>query len=314
MLSRVSATVRLSATVRAMSTAAHPALGVTIGKFYPFHRGHALLLATASQRCDHLVVLCSDRQGDSVPAATRAGWIRTLFPEAEVIVTPDDLPEAPEPWARRTLEVLGGRLPDVAFTAEDYGAPWAAAMGCAHERLDTRLTTATELRADLAAQWDWLTPPAKAHFCKRVVVIGVESSGTTTLAQALAERYATAWVPEYGRFYWEGRRHTTPAEEWGTHEFVRIARGQQQLEDDLATRANRLLVCDTDALATHLFHRHYTGRTSAATAAIAEERAYTLYILTAPDFPFVQDGTREGEESRHEMHRWLVRTRGTPPP
>ena len=50
-------------------------------------------------------------------------------------------------------------------------------MGCAHQRLDTRLTTATELRADLASQWDWLTPPAKAHFCKRVVVIGVESSG-----------------------------------------------------------------------------------------------------------------------------------------
>ena len=82
----------------------------------------------------------------------------------------------------------------------------------------------------------------------------------------------------------------------------------------LASRANRLLVCDTDALATHLFHRHYTGRTSAATAAIAAERAYTLYILTAPDFPFVQDGTREGEESRHEMHRWLVRARGTPHP
>ena len=41
-------------------------------------------------------------------------------------------------------------------------------------------------------------------------------------------------MPEYGRSYWEGRRFTPGMEEWETHEFVRIARGQQQTEDDLA--------------------------------------------------------------------------------
>jgi HTH-type transcriptional repressor of NAD biosynthesis genes len=288
------------------------ALGVTIGKFYPFHRGHALLIQRASERCERLVVICSGRAGEPVDGATRAGWIRELFPDIEVVETPDDLPEAPDPWATRTLELLAPRRPDVALTAEDYGGPWAAAMGCQHERLDTRITSGTELRADLSQQWAWLTAPAKAHFCKRVVVIGVESSGTTTLAQALAAHYRTAWVPEYGRTYWEGRRHTPPEmEQWETHEFIRIARAQQQTEDDLARCANRVLILDTDALATHVWHRRYAGRYSPAVEAIADSRSrgggYILYLLTAPDFPFVQDGTREAEgQARLEMHEWFL--------
>ncbi len=39
---------------------------------------------------------------------------------------------------------------------------------------------------------------------------------------------------------------------------------------------------------------------------VADSRHYNLYILTAPDFAFVQDGTREGEQIRLEMHQWFV--------
>ena len=75
-----------------------------------------------------------------------------------------------------------------------------------------------------AAMATWHTV-AKAYFCKRVVCIGVESSGTTTLAQQLAKHYSTAWVPEYGRSYWEGRQYTPDAEGgWDTAEFVAIVR------------------------------------------------------------------------------------------
>ena len=52
----------------------------------------------------------------------------------------------------------------------------------------------SQLRADLKTHWQMLTPPAKAYLAKRVCVLGVESSGTTTLAQALAESYHTVKV------------------------------------------------------------------------------------------------------------------------
>jgi HTH-type transcriptional repressor of NAD biosynthesis genes len=284
-------------------------LGVTIGKFYPFTRGHLLLVTKAKEQCEHLVVIVTERDGDAVGGATRANWIRECLSDpdgVEVIDTPDNVAEAPGPWAERTLQLLAPRRPDVAFTCEAYGDSWAAGMGCSHVHIDPRITTATEVRSDLSANWGWLTGPAKAFFCKRVVVLGVESSGTTTLAQGLAEHYRTAWVPEYGRSYWEGRQSTSQSEsDWETFEFVRIARGQQQTEDDLAHRANRVLVLDTDALATTLWHRRFTGRVSAAVERVAGARSYALYILTTPDFPFVQDGTREGEAIRHEMHGWF---------
>jgi HTH-type transcriptional repressor of NAD biosynthesis genes len=41
---------------------------------------------------------------------------------------------------------------------------------------------------------------------KRVLIVGAESTGKTTLAIALAEHYQTTWVPEFGRLYTEARR------------------------------------------------------------------------------------------------------------
>jgi HTH-type transcriptional repressor of NAD biosynthesis genes len=284
-------------------------LGITVGKFYPFHRGHDYLIQQAKVQVDHLVVLIGSKPTQAIPATVRANWIRLLHPDVEVIEVAEDIPEAPEPWAVRALEVLQGRQPQLAFTSEAYGEPWAACMGARHVAIDPPRChfpiSGTQLRQALSTEWPMLTPPAKAYFAKRVCVLGVESSGTTTLAQALAQHYQTVWVPEYGRWYWEGRRYTPQAEQWESYEFVHIAQGQAAWEADLALRANRLLVCDTDPLATHVWHRRYCGTYSPAVEQIADSRHYDLYLLTAPDFGFVQDGTREGEAIRLEMHQWF---------
>ncbi|WP_088894564.1 AAA family ATPase [Leptolyngbya ohadii] len=285
-------------------------LGITIGKFYPFHLGHNYLIQQAKTQVDCLVVLVGYKPSQTIPGKVRADWIRALHPDVEVIEVLEDIPDAPQPWAERALSVLQGRRPDFAFTSEAYGEPWAALMGAKHWAIDLQRhhfpISGTQLRQNLAAHWQMLTPPAKAYFAKRICVIGVESSGTTTLAQALAQYYQTVWVPEYGRWYWEGRRYTPNADEWQTYEFVQIAKRQAAWEADLAMRANRLLICDTDALATHVWHRRYRGTYSPAVEQIAEGCHYDLYILTAPDFAFVQDGTREGEGIRLEMHQWFI--------
>jgi nicotinamide riboside kinase len=66
--------------------------------------------------------------------------------------------------------------------------------------------------------------------------------------------------------------------------------------------ANRLLICDTDALATNIWHERYLGTRAAAIDALVATRHYDLYLLTDIDTPFVQDGTRDGEDIRHWMH------------
>lgn len=233
-----------------------------------------------------------------------------MHPDVKVVEVLDDIPNAPEPWAKRAIEILGDRQPDVAFTSEAYGEPWAKLMGAQHVAIDIPRVkfpiSGTQLRTDLSTHWHMLTPPAKAYFAKRICVIGVESSGTTTLAQALAQYYQTVWVPEYGRWYWEGRRYTPNQENWDTYEFVQIAKGQATWEDDLAMRANRLVICDTDPLATHVWHRRYLGFYAQTLEQITDARHYDLYILTEPDFGFIQDGTREGKHIRLEMHQWFI--------
>jgi NadR type nicotinamide-nucleotide adenylyltransferase len=61
----------------------------------------------------------------------------------------------------------------------------------------------TLIRSDPLAYLEFLEPCVRAYFVRRVVLIGAESTGKTTLAQQLAERFNTTWVPEYGRVHWE---------------------------------------------------------------------------------------------------------------
>ncbi len=141
---------------------------------------------------------------------------------------------------------------------------------------------------------------------KRICILGAESTGKTTLAIALAKHYQTCWVPEYGRTYTEGRIYTKGHDDWKTREFVHIAKQQNAFEDALSKVANKILICDTDAFATAIWHEKYLEKESEEVRKLAEDRVFHLYILTDPDTPFSQDEIRVGEESRHWMHERFI--------
>lgn len=138
---------------------------------------------------------------------------------------------------------------------------------------------------------------------KRVVIVGAESTGKTTLARELAEHFETVWVPEYGREYTETSvgREAFFHYQWRDEEFLQIAHRQVLLEDQLAKTANRVLICDTDVLATCIWQERYMGHCSAEVASLANQRRYDLYLLTDCDIPFMQDGLRDGEHLRQWM-------------
>ncbi|HEV2695569.1 MAG TPA: ATP-binding protein, partial [Verrucomicrobiae bacterium] len=70
-------------------------------------------------------------------------------------------------------------------------------------------------------------------------------------------------------------------------------------------RANRILICDTNTFATTLWHKRYMGMNTPQVAEIAQRGRCDLYLLTGDEIPFVQDGLRDGEHIRHEMHQWF---------
>ncbi len=142
---------------------------------------------------------------------------------------------------------------------------------------------------------------------KRVCLLGAESTGKTTLARGLAERFETVWNPEYGRPYTEiGRPAGRP---WTSWEFTHIARIHCWYEDFLAGLARRVLFSDTDAFTTAVFHEVYLGTPATGFDELVNRR-YDLFLVCGLDAPWRHDGVREFEAQRQSMHeRYLHRAR-----
>lgn len=282
--------------------------GVVIGKFYPPHLGHNYLIDTAIDSQGEVDVLVVDNPTYVIPAHKRREWIAARHPQASVQIIPDIGDDDNSiAWAEHTIQFLG-YTPSVVFSSETYGKPWAEAMGCRNVDVDVdRITvpiSGTKVREDLLESWDYLSDEVKAGLALRIVVLGAESTGTTTLSRDLAERLRVPWVPEVGRYYTESI--LTTDQSWVDEDFHRIGRLQQAYENEIAARSNGVVVCDTNAVATEVWQRRYMGKVTKEMRRIAMNDKADLYVITGDEIPFVQDGIRDGEHIRHRMHRWFV--------
>ncbi|MFS0696108.1 AAA family ATPase [Streptomyces nitrosporeus] len=302
--------------------------GLVLGKFYPPHAGHHHLVRTARDRCERLTVLVCAASVESVPLADRVAWMREVHPDVRVVGTVDDIPmdvTDPAVWDAH-MAVFTAAVPgrvDAVFTSEAYGGELARRFGAEPVLVDPARTvfpvSGTAVRADPAGCWDFLEPPVRAALTRRVVVLGAESTGTTTLARALAEHYRrrggvwarTRDVPEYGREFSEGKlarlRERRPGARWEdvtftTDDFPRIARTQNAREEAAARIGSPVLFCDTDSFATTVWHERYIGGRNPLVEEIADRVPHHLWLLTDHEgVPFEDDGLRDGEELRPWM-------------
>jgi HTH-type transcriptional regulator, transcriptional repressor of NAD biosynthesis genes len=285
--------------------------GLVIGKFYPPHNGHLLLIETAQTHCDQLTIIVCERPDENPTGALRSGWLQRLFPQATVLLIPDRYdPNDSRLWAKLCQEWLG-YSPEVVFTSEDYGDTFALHLGSRHVLVDRSRVivpvSGTAVRAEPLTYWDMLPPPTRGYYCRRVVLVGAESTGKTTLAADLARSLETNWISEFGRELSEQKIAAGTGDTWTSAEFVTIAATQCERENQAAELANRILICDTDAFATTIWHERYMGFRSPEVEAIARNHPRpALYFLTDVTTPFVQDGTRDGEAIREWMHRRFV--------
>jgi NadR type nicotinamide-nucleotide adenylyltransferase len=306
--------------------------GLVIGKFYPPHAGHHHLISAAAEACERLTVLVAASPRESIPIALRAAWLRErhVSPHVDIFPVVDDVEVdygSEAAWAAH-VEIFrtgaGGPV-DAVFSSEAYGAELARRLRAAHVAVDPLRrrcpVSGTAVRADPVANWEWLSPPVRAYLARRVVVVGAESSGTTTLSRALASHFAarggvwaaTRWVPEYGRLYCEekvalaGPGRWIGDLEWSSEEFATIAERHVALEDAAARSGSPLLVCDTDAFATSLWHERYLGALSSEAERVHARTRHDLWIVTdTAGVPFEQDGWRDGEAIRSRMAERFV--------
>jgi len=322
--------------------------GLVVGKFYPPHRGHQYLIEQAVARSTQITVLVMAAACETLPLADRVAWLRASFGGMPAITVAGVRCDAPVDYSDETvwaaqLAVMRAALAadarppvDAVFSSEPYGAELATRFGAEHVSVDPARTvvpvSASQIRDDLAGCWDELTVAAQAGLAARVVVVGAESTGTSTIAGMLADYYRCrggAWsrtrcVAEAGRDYtitkWRQAREAAavcgrpePALDeliWTTADFDAVAAEQTRQEELAAAAGSPLVVCDTDAFATAVWERRYLGDQARplqpwATTGLPR---HDVYLLTSHEgVPWHDDGLREGDQAvRAAMTGWFA--------
>lgn len=313
--------------------------GLVVGKFCPLHRGHETVIERALSTCDEVLIInYTQPEFEHCDRATRERWLTQGFPNATTLVidnahlaqlcqrlgfadaptlphndAPDDDHRLFVAWLCRFIL---GKTVDAVFTSETYGDGFAQVLTAQFQQIVPNAPpvkhvcidpgrsavpiSGTRVRLSPHENRQFLSPAVYASFVERVCILGGESSGKTTLAQALAQHHGSVWVPEYGRELWERKNGQLVLSD-----MLEIGRQQWQREEELACAANRFLFCDTSALTTLFYSQAMFGSVAPELTSLAQ-RHYAHVMLCAPDFDFVQDGTRRDAAFRDQQHAWYV--------
>jgi NadR type nicotinamide-nucleotide adenylyltransferase len=152
---------------------------------------------------------------------------------------------------------------------------------------------------------------------KKIVVIGPESTGKSTLCSGLAKHFDALWVKEYAREYL--LEHGMA---YSYDDLLTIAKGQLKGEDDaiqalLEKKKPPLLFIDTDMYVMKVWCEHVFNQCHPFILEQIATRRYDLYLLCATDLPWVKDELREYPDLAtrdHLYHRYetLLANQQTP--
>lgn len=127
---------------------------------------------------------------------------------------------------------------------------------------------------------------------KKVVIIGPESTGKSTLCEKLSLHYHSLWCPEYARAHL-----TAHGINYSFDDLLTIAKGQLMLEDEYTARAEQndhpCLFIDTDMYVMKVWSEFVFSKCHQWILDRITERKYDLYLLCKPDLPWVKDELRE---------------------
>lgn len=127
---------------------------------------------------------------------------------------------------------------------------------------------------------------------KKIVVIGPESTGKSTLCELLAAHYKTVWVKEYAREYL-----LTNGKEYNYEDLFTIASGQLNAEDIITASATEegrsVVLIDTDMYVMKVWSEFVFDKCDNRILNCIAERKYDLYLLCNVDLPWEKDELRE---------------------
>jgi HTH-type transcriptional repressor of NAD biosynthesis genes len=289
------------------------------GKFLPFHKGHEAMIRFALSKCDFLTVLicCSDKE--TIPESIRKNWIEKNFTqcknievrtfnylESELPNTSTSSQDVSKAWAEKFKALFPDY--DLVITSEKYGDYVASFMGIKHIVFDIPRhlfpVSATAIRNDLFSNWNFLPDSVKSDLAIKVVILGTESTGKTTLTEKLAQHYKCASVKEAGRDI------VANSNSFLFEDLMHVASEHAKRIDKATTGNFPLIIIDTDIHITKSYSNFTFGKELEVDDKIYNSNKANLYLYLNNDVNYVQDGTRLSETDRNLLdlsHRKILK-------
>lgn len=291
--------------------------GLVFGKYYPFHKGHEALISFAAGQCDKLFVVVCASQTENIPSDVRLNWIKETFVDNDKIEiielnydesvlpnTSDSSLEVSKIWAAKFMEILPAI--DLLVTSEPYGDYVANFMDAKHFLFDLDRTrvpiSATQIRGSIYENWEYLPDAVKKHYQKKVVFLGTECTGKSSISKALSEQFNSSLVDEVGRDIVEN------SEEFSTQQLFLIAKSHAQNIEKSCSELKPFVFIDTDIYITQSYARFAFGEYLDIPQNIYDTNKANIYFYLNNDLEFIQDGTRMEEESRNLLHLSHIET------
>jgi len=302
--------------------------GLVVGKFAPFHIGHRYLIQTALDQCVQLVIIAYGGGKYGFSSSTALAAIKFQFPGAKLHTIdggrfnapPENAPEEDHRLFCAKLLADRNLSPGAVFSSEEYGQPFSQFLGQYFGRVvdnvvvdiarETYPVSGTALRA---GNLDWDTHALVNPVCdyrpvSKVLFLGGESSGKTTLATAMGKLTNCPVVLEYGREYGreygnsEGPDHYT----YESMEHISITQSERELTTYLDCNHIRpYMFCDTNSIVTAFYSLKWYNKVSPWVLGDASKiHRYQHIFLLCNDFPFEEESGRSGIEFANQQYEF----------
>lgn len=288
------------------------------GKFLPFHKGHKAMMDFALGKCDFLTVLvcCSDME--NIPCWVRRSWIeKTYEGEERIAVKTYHYKECELPNTSATSwdvsvawsEVFKTLFPSYSMvvTSEEYGYLVARIMGIEHVAFDIERNktpiSATHIRNDVFANWHFLPNSVRPYFAIKIVLLGTESTGKTTLAEKLSAFFGGNLVLE------AAREIIADSNQFSMDDLNLVASEHAKRITEAILGDSPLTMIDTNIYTTLSYAKFMFGKNLNTSDDIMEANKAALYLYLTNDVAHIQDGTRLSKQERDLLdisHRQIL--------